>query len=65
MPGDGTMKPQTLPQWLRHHARTRPQAIALRQKRFGIWHPTTWAQYWQRARAVGMGLRALGLKAEF
>jgi long-chain acyl-CoA synthetase len=62
MPGDGTMKPQTLPQWLRHHARTRPQAIALRQKRFGIWHPTTWAQYWQRARAVGMGLRALGLK---
>jgi long-chain acyl-CoA synthetase len=57
---DDAIKPVTLPQWLRHHARVRPQAIAIRQKRFGIWHPTTWAEYWRRARAVGMGLRAVG-----
>jgi long-chain acyl-CoA synthetase len=62
MPGEHAIDPQTLPQWLRHHARERPQAIAIRQKRFGIWYPTSWAQYWQRARAIGMGLRALGVK---
>ena len=62
MPDDRAVKPQTLPQWLRHHARQRPQGLALRQKRFGIWHPVSWAEYWQRARAIGMGLRELGLK---
>jgi long-chain acyl-CoA synthetase len=62
MPAGTTTTPQTLPQWLRHHANMRPQAIALRQKRFGIWQPTTWAEYWRRARAIGMGLRALRLK---
>ncbi len=62
MPEHRAMNPQTLPQLLRHHARVRPQAIALRQKRFGIWQPTSWADYWRRARAVGMGLRALGLE---
>jgi long-chain acyl-CoA synthetase len=62
MAADPAPNPQTLPQWLRHHARTRPQATALRQKRFGIWQPTSWAQYWRRARAIGMGLRALGVK---
>jgi long-chain acyl-CoA synthetase len=60
MPADQAGNPQTLPQWLRHHARARPQAVAIRQKRFGIWHPTNWAEYWQRARAIGMGLRTLG-----
>src|SRR5437660_12343456 len=62
MPAKTDTTPQTLPQWLRHHAHTRPRAVALRQKRFGIWQPTTWADYWRRARAIGMGLRALGLK---
>ncbi|MEA2841277.1 MAG: long-chain acyl-CoA synthetase [Methylobacteriaceae bacterium] len=62
MAADPSMNPQTLPQWLRHHARVRPKVLAIRQKRFGIWQPTNWAQYWRRARAIGMGLRALGLK---
>jgi long-chain acyl-CoA synthetase len=53
--------PHTLPQWLRHRARIAPGAIALRQKRFGFWQPTTWEEYWRRARHVGMGLRELGL----
>ena len=51
----------TLPQMLR--ARTDAQRIALRQKDFGIWKPFTWAQYYQRACHVGLGLRALGLSA--
>src|SRR5436305_13068792 len=59
---DHARTPQTLPQWLRHHARVRPQAVAIRQKRFGIWQPPCWAEYWRRARAIGMGLRALGLQ---
>ena len=53
---------QTLPQALREHARKTPDGVAIRQKRFGIWSPTTWAGYWQRARRVGMGLRALGVQ---
>ena len=52
---------KTLPQMLREHARSRPDAIALRQKEHGIWHPVTWADYHRRAMHVGLGLRALGL----
>jgi long-chain acyl-CoA synthetase len=56
------LDPRTLPQWLRHRARITPDTVAIRQKRFGIWQPTTWAQYWRRARHVGMGLRELGVQ---
>nr|WP_316640472.1 AMP-binding protein [uncultured Roseateles sp.] len=52
---------KTLPQMLAEQARARPDALALRQKNYGIWHPVTWAQYHRRARHVGLGLRALGL----
>ncbi|WP_413815394.1 AMP-dependent synthetase/ligase [Achromobacter sp.] len=51
----------TLPQMLREQARRKPTAIAIRQKDFGIWKPLSWADYWQRACRVGLGLRALGL----
>jgi long-chain acyl-CoA synthetase len=51
----------TLPQMLRRQAETRGDALALRQKEFGIWRPLTWARYYERARAVGLGFRALGL----
>ena len=51
----------TLPQQLRHWAATRPHAVALRQKDYGIWEPVTWAGYEQAARHFGLGLRALGL----
>ncbi|HBL65125.1 MAG TPA: benzoate-CoA ligase family protein [Achromobacter sp.] len=48
---------------LREQARRKPTAIAIRQKDFGIWKPLSWADYWQRACRVGLGLRALGLGA--
>ncbi|MBL8288915.1 MAG: AMP-binding protein [Rubrivivax sp.] len=51
----------TLPQLLRHWARQRAGAVALRQKDFGIWEPVTWAQYEQAARRFGLGLVKLGL----
>jgi long-chain acyl-CoA synthetase len=55
------LPPLTLIEMLREHARVRPDEIALRQKRFGIWRPTSWAEYWQRARHVALGLRELGM----
>ncbi len=51
----------TLPQRLRHWARERPDAVALRQKDFGIWNPVSWAGYFDAARSFGLGLMALGL----
>jgi long-chain acyl-CoA synthetase len=51
----------TLPQQLRHWAATRPAAVALRQKDYGIWEPVTWAGYEQAARHFGLGLIKLGL----
>lgn len=51
----------TLPQMLREQARARAGRTAIRQKDFGIWKPLTFADYFRRARHVGLGLRALGL----
>jgi len=51
----------TLPQVLREQARLTPAKVAIRQKDFGIWRASSWADYARRARHVGMGLRALGL----
>ena len=43
-------------------ARARGEAIALREKRFGIWRGIRWADYGERAEAVGLGLAALGVQ---
>ncbi|TKT73567.1 long-chain fatty acid--CoA ligase [Afipia massiliensis] len=51
----------TLPQMLRENARRYPDRVAIRQKEFGIWNPSTWQRYYQRACHVGLGFRALGL----
>ena len=59
-----TLPPLTLPQMLREQARARPDAVAIRQKEFGIWQPVTWATYFDRAQAVGLGFRALGLQPD-
>ncbi|WP_152207988.1 AMP-dependent synthetase/ligase [Marinobacter changyiensis] len=52
----------TLTQMLRAHAKARPEALALRQKDFGIWQAYSWQDYYARARHFGLGLRALGLQ---
>ena len=56
-----TLPELTLPQMLREQARRRPEAVAIRQKDFGIWQPVSWRSYYERACAAGMGFRALGL----
>ncbi len=43
-------------------ARALGEAIALREKRFGIWRGIRWAAYGERAEAVGLGLAALGVQ---
>ncbi len=52
----------TLPKLLLHNARHLPNKVALREKEFGIWRMTTWAEYLNRVRNFSLGLEALGLK---
>ncbi len=51
----------TLPQMLAWRARSDASRVAIRQKDFGIWKPTTWARYHERASHFGLGLAQLGL----
>jgi long-chain acyl-CoA synthetase len=55
-------RPDTLPRLLAEHAATQPQAIALQEKRYGIWQPLTWAQYAQRVHDFAYGLAGLGVQ---
>ena len=50
----------TLPGLLARRAAKRPDEVALREKEFGIWQETTWAEYLDRVRAFALGLVALG-----
>lgn len=50
----------TLPKQLRENANLFPEKIALREKRFGIWLATTWADYYLRVRNFALGLTSLG-----
>ncbi len=51
----------TLPKLLEHNATRHGAEVALREKSYGIWRATTWAEYRDRTRAMALGLRALGL----
>jgi long-chain acyl-CoA synthetase len=52
----------TLPSLLFKHAVDRPEDIALRWKRRGIWKEITWNAYAANVRKVAMGLVKMGLK---
>jgi long-chain acyl-CoA synthetase len=52
----------TLPGLFRHRVAEMGERVAMREKAFGIWRPISWNEYGRRARAIGMGLAALGLK---
>src|SRR5919197_2892214 len=47
---------------VRERARQMPDAIALREKDFGIWQEVTWRDYWDRSELVGHALLALGIQ---
>ena len=46
---------------IRQRARQSPEAVALREKRFGIWQEVTWRNYWEQVELAAHGLAALGV----
>ena len=52
----------TLPTLFRHVVVTRADQVAMREKRLGIWRSISWREYGEKARHVGLGLVALGLR---
>ena len=52
----------TLPKLFRHVVRERGHRVAMREKALGVWRAVTWREYGERAKHVGLGLVALGLR---
>jgi len=52
----------TIPKLFWHQVKARDGRTAFREKDLGIWRATSWREYGERARAVGMGLVKLGLR---
>ncbi|MCZ7525237.1 MAG: AMP-binding protein [Acidimicrobiia bacterium] len=55
-------EPSSLPALLLGHAARRPEALALRHKRLGLWQEVSWSEYATRSAQVGLGLLALGVE---
>jgi long-chain acyl-CoA synthetase len=51
---------QTLPQLLVRNATRQGTRVALREKEFGIWRATSWAEYLDNVQRFALGLAALG-----
>ncbi|NQW11448.1 MAG: AMP-binding protein [Alphaproteobacteria bacterium] len=51
----------TLPKLLKYNAEHHPTEVALREKDFGIWHETTWADYHAKVRSIALSFRDLGI----
>jgi long-chain acyl-CoA synthetase len=52
----------TFPRLLLDHAQRRPQAAAMREKEYGIWQTTTWAEMAALVEALACGLHQAGLQ---
>lgn len=52
---------RTIPALFWHRVVTEANAVAIREKDFGIWNEYTWRHYGDQARLIGLGLKALGL----
>jgi long-chain acyl-CoA synthetase len=52
----------TLPGRLAVHAAERPDRVALREKRFGVWKEISWSEYFRVVSAVGRMLWELGVR---
>ncbi len=57
-----SVRTDTVPGLFFTQAATRAQHVALRHKRYGIWHRITWEEYAARVRAVADALLALGVQ---
>lgn len=53
----------TFPKLLRRNAAEHAGEVALREKIFGLWRPTSWGEYHARTRAFALGLSELGIGA--
>jgi long-chain acyl-CoA synthetase len=56
-----TASAQTFPQLLLQHAKERPNAVAMREKEYGIWQVLTWSEIASLVRSLAAGLGAAGL----
>ena len=56
------MEKLTVPQLFEQTARQLGDKVALRHKKYGLWHDTTWGNYYKQARNVAYSLLRLGLK---
>src|SRR5690242_6308312 len=56
-----TGKPDTFPKLLLHHARTRGERPAIREKEYGIWQAWTWAEMRREVERLAAGLADAGL----
>lgn len=56
------MSTRTVVTRIRDRARSAPKGVAMREKRLGIWHEITWADYWDAVLDVGHALLALGVR---
>jgi long-chain acyl-CoA synthetase len=52
----------TFPRLLLEHAKNRPTSAAMREKEYGIWQTTTWADMAQLVEAIACGLHQAGLQ---
>ena len=52
---------QTFPRLLARQVAERPGAVALQEKRYGVWQPVSWQEYAARVRDFGHGLASLGV----
>lgn len=52
----------TIPGLLRHWAQAKPDAVALREKRYGIWNRVTYRQYYEHVTDFALGLDVLGYR---
>ena len=52
----------TLPKLFRQVVAQRGDKVAQREKDLGIWRPISWREYGEKAKHVGLGLVALGLR---
>ncbi len=50
----------TFPKLVRHDAERFPRKVAIREKDFGIWQSSTWADYLEQSRLIALGLASLG-----